>query len=80
MLIAFKQGRMGKSPEEFWYKGEIGFFDNYIVSFSTSTVKPALLLSTIIASFCPNKLIPILSVDSACQKVERLQCLWGVQR
>jgi len=33
MLIAFKQGRMGKSPEEFWYKGEIGFFDNYIVSF-----------------------------------------------
>ncbi|CAB9511628.1 Receptor-type guanylate cyclase gcy [Seminavis robusta] len=31
MWVAFKQGRMGKSPAEFWYKGELGFFDNYII-------------------------------------------------
>jgi hypothetical protein len=26
---AFKAGRLGKDPAEFWYKGELGFFDNY---------------------------------------------------
>ena len=31
MYAAFRQGRLGKSPEEFWYKGELGFFDNYII-------------------------------------------------
>lgn len=31
MFLAFRQGRMGKSPAEFWYKGELGFFDNYII-------------------------------------------------
>ena len=31
MYTAFKQGRMGKSPVEFWYNGELGFFDNYII-------------------------------------------------
>lgn len=31
MYAAFQQGRMGKSPEDFWYAGEIGFFDNYII-------------------------------------------------
>lgn len=31
MFLAFQQGRMGKSPAEFWYKGELGFFDNYII-------------------------------------------------
>jgi hypothetical protein len=25
---------MEKNPAEFWYKGEIGFFDYYIVSIS----------------------------------------------
>ena len=29
LTLAFRQGRMGKDPKEFWYKGEIGFFDNY---------------------------------------------------
>ena len=28
---AFKEGRMEKDPSEFWYKGEIGFFDFYII-------------------------------------------------
>jgi hypothetical protein len=28
---AFKAGRMGKDPSEFWYQGELGFFDNYII-------------------------------------------------
>lgn len=28
---AWKEGRMGADPRSFWYKGEIGFFDNYII-------------------------------------------------
>lgn len=28
---AFKAGRLAKDPASFWYKGEIGFFDNYII-------------------------------------------------
>ena len=31
MSEAFRQGRMGKDPREFWYQGELGFFDNYII-------------------------------------------------
>jgi hypothetical protein len=32
MTLAFKAGRFTKDPKSFWYKGEIGFFDNYVVS------------------------------------------------
>ena len=32
MTKAYLEGRMGKDPAEFWYQGELGFFDNYIVS------------------------------------------------
>jgi hypothetical protein len=28
---AYKEGRMGKNPAEFWYQGELGFFDNYVI-------------------------------------------------
>jgi 3'5'-cyclic nucleotide phosphodiesterase len=31
MYHAFKDGRSDKDPSEFWYKGEIGFFDFYII-------------------------------------------------
>jgi len=31
MHAAFKAGRLGKDPATFWYKGEMGFFDNYII-------------------------------------------------
>jgi hypothetical protein len=31
MYQAFKAGRMGVDPSTFWYKGELGFFDNYII-------------------------------------------------
>jgi hypothetical protein len=31
MYEAFKQSRADKDPAEFWYKGEIGFFDFYII-------------------------------------------------
>ena len=31
MTAAFHAGRMPKDPATFWYKGEIGFFDNYII-------------------------------------------------
>jgi class 3 adenylate cyclase len=31
MYQAFKSGRAEKSPETFWYKGELGFFDFYII-------------------------------------------------
>lgn len=31
LLKAFEEGRSGKNPAEFWYEGEIGFFDFYII-------------------------------------------------
>ncbi|KAL3937663.1 MAG: hypothetical protein SGBAC_007279 [Bacillariaceae sp.] len=31
MYRAFKDGRSQKNPAEFWYQGEIGFFDFYII-------------------------------------------------
>ena len=31
MLLAYKNGRAEKHPKEFWYKGELGFFDFYII-------------------------------------------------
>jgi len=31
MFKAYKEGRAEKDPSEFWYKGEIGFFDFYII-------------------------------------------------
>jgi len=31
MYKAFKEGRMEKDPSDHWYKGEIGFFDFYII-------------------------------------------------
>lgn len=31
LLLAHRAGRMGVDPATFWYKGEIAFFDNYII-------------------------------------------------
>lgn len=31
MYAAYREGRAAKDPTEFWYQGEIGFFDNYII-------------------------------------------------
>jgi hypothetical protein len=31
MTLAYRAGRMGSDPATFWYKGELGFFDNYII-------------------------------------------------
>lgn len=31
MYIAYKNGRAEKDPSTFWYQGEIGFFDFYII-------------------------------------------------
>ena len=31
MHKAYREGRAEKDPSEFWYKGEIGFFDFYII-------------------------------------------------
>jgi hypothetical protein len=31
LYAAYKAGRMGADPSTFWYKGELGFFDNYII-------------------------------------------------
>jgi hypothetical protein len=31
MYRAFKAGRMAKDPSEFWYQGELDFFDYYII-------------------------------------------------
>ncbi|CAB9512393.1 cyclase soluble subunit alpha-3 [Seminavis robusta] len=31
MALAYKNGRSAKHPAEFWYKGELGFFDFYVI-------------------------------------------------
>ena len=31
MYDAFRAGRLEKNPSEFWYQGEIGFFDFYVI-------------------------------------------------
>ena len=31
MYTAFKEGRSDKDPSDGWYKGEIWFFDNYVI-------------------------------------------------
>ncbi|CAB9528546.1 Receptor-type guanylate cyclase gcy [Seminavis robusta] len=31
MHEAYRNGRMGADPAKFWYQGELGFFDNYII-------------------------------------------------
>ena len=31
MCEAYRQGRMANDPSTFWYQGELGFFDNYII-------------------------------------------------
>jgi len=31
LMAAYKAGRMGSDPASFWYKGELSFFDNYII-------------------------------------------------
>jgi hypothetical protein len=31
MHTAYKTGRLAKNPANFWYNGELGFFDNYII-------------------------------------------------
>ena len=31
MNSAYRSGRMGSDPASFWYKGELSFFDNYVI-------------------------------------------------
>ena len=31
MKAAYLAGRMPKDPAEFWYRGELGFFDGYVI-------------------------------------------------
>lgn len=31
MFLAFRSGRMTADPSTFWYEGELGFFDHYII-------------------------------------------------
>jgi 3'5'-cyclic nucleotide phosphodiesterase len=31
MMLAYRAGRMAADPATFWYQGELGFFDNYII-------------------------------------------------
>ena len=31
MHAAYKAGRLAKDPSEFWFRGELGFFDSYII-------------------------------------------------
>lgn len=31
LYAAWKAGRLAKDPSTFWYQGELGFFDNYVI-------------------------------------------------
>jgi hypothetical protein len=31
LSLAYRAGRMGADPATFWYQGELGFFDNYVI-------------------------------------------------
>jgi 3'5'-cyclic nucleotide phosphodiesterase len=31
LCLAYKKGRLAKHPKDFWFEGEKGFFDNYII-------------------------------------------------
>jgi len=35
MYTAYENGRSNKNPALFWYEGELGFFDNYIIPLAT---------------------------------------------
>jgi class 3 adenylate cyclase len=35
MYAAFKAGRLSSDPRNFWYKGELAFFDNYVIPLAT---------------------------------------------
>jgi len=35
MYTAYKGGRLGSDPRTFWYKGELAFFDNYVIPLTT---------------------------------------------
>mmetsp|Transcript_1718 Transcript_1718/g.4428 ORF Transcript_1718/g.4428 Transcript_1718/m.4428 type:complete len:178 (-) Transcript_1718:149-682(-) len=35
MYTAYENGRYDKNPATFWYEGELGFFDNYIIPLAT---------------------------------------------
>ena len=35
MSAAYKAGRLGSDPGAFWYKGELAFFDNYVIPLAT---------------------------------------------
>ena len=39
MYKAYKEGRAAKDPSEFWYKGEMGFFDYYIIPLANKLKK-----------------------------------------
>mmetsp|Transcript_30919 Transcript_30919/g.72587 ORF Transcript_30919/g.72587 Transcript_30919/m.72587 type:complete len:328 (+) Transcript_30919:106-1089(+) len=34
MYFAFREGRADTNPSDFWYEGEIGFFDHYVIPLS----------------------------------------------
>jgi 3'5'-cyclic nucleotide phosphodiesterase len=35
MYTAYKAGRLSSDPRAFWYKGELAFFDNYVIPLAT---------------------------------------------
>ena len=76
MTDAYRNGRMGKDPAEFWYQGELGFFDNYIVS-STSLLSLSLVRFTMDLYLTHSHCMAFSTADSTRQKVKRL---WGIWR
>ena len=71
-FAAFQAGRAESNPADNWYKGELGFFDFYIVS---SLVRVRLCLSR-----CNYRVRRtnhcICASDSPCQETQGMWCLW----
>jgi hypothetical protein len=69
--IAYREGRMDKDPSKDWYKGELGFFDFYIVSCQCQFQDvPS------IKSYIPNSPI-FLALDSSRQKTQGVWSVWS---
>ena len=79
MWAAFKAGRFAKNPADFWYHGEVGFFDNYIVSIQlielNRSSKDVFLSCPTLAGFS-HLFGP---ADLTCQEIGDLWHLWSLQ-
>jgi hypothetical protein len=66
MTLAFKAGKLAKDPKSFWYQGEIGFFDNYVVSASFLCEDVDWIKSNVLSPICFVLKIPLAKKLQEC--------------